>query len=294
MNVPDKDRIKELIKDADIVITSWGTLSLDGEVLDMAPNLKLIIHAAGSVKPVMSDQIYPRGIRVVSCAGAIGIGVAETALGLTIYSVKNVKELDMDVHNGEWGKNKLKTKEMYGINVGVVGAGWVGRHYIKLLKNFHVNILLSDPFITEEQARALGVKKVELDDLMRLSDVVSLHAPSLPSTDKMINKSNLSLMKDGATIINTARGSLIDEDDLYEECKDGRIKACIDVTQPEPPAKDHPFRTLPNIVLTPHIAGAVTNGKLRIGLFTVQAIEGYLKGEPIPGEVREDQLGTIA
>jgi len=294
LKAPNKERVKELIKEADIAITSWGTPSLDKDILDTAPNLKLIIHAAGSVKPIMSDQIFPRGIRVVSCANAIGIGVAETALGLTIISVKNVKELDTDIHNGEWAKNKMKTKEMYGINIGVVGAGWVGRHFIKLLKNFHVNILLYDPFVSEEQAKELGVKKVELDELMRSSEVVSLHAPSLPATNKMINRSNLKLMKDGATLINTARGSLIDEEALYEECKTGRIKACLDVTDPEPPAVDHPFRTLPNIIMTPHIAGAVTNGRFRIGLYTVQAIESFINKEPILGEVKEEQLATIA
>jgi phosphoglycerate dehydrogenase-like enzyme len=294
LKAPNKERVKELIKEADIAITSWGTPSLDKDILDTAPNLKLIIHAAGSVKPIMSDQIFPRGIRVVSCAHAIGIGVAETALGLTIISVKNVKELDTDIHNGEWAKNKMKTKEMYGINIGVVGAGWVGRHFIKLLKNFHVNILLYDPFVSEEQAKELGVKKVELDELMRSSEVVSLHAPSLPATNKMINRSNLKLMKDGATLINTARGSLIDEEALYEECKTGRIKACLDVTDPEPPAVDHPFRTLPNIIMTPHIAGAVTNGRFRIGLYTVQAIESFINREPILGEVKEEQLATIA
>jgi phosphoglycerate dehydrogenase-like enzyme len=294
LKAPNKERVKELIKDADIAITSWGTPSLDKDILDTASNLKLIIHAAGSVKPIMSDQIFPRGIRVVSCAHAIGIGVAETALGLTIISVKNVKELDTDIHNGEWAKNKMKTKEMYGINIGVVGAGWVGRHFIKLLKNFHVNILLYDPFVSEEQAKELGVKKVELDELMRSSEVVSLHAPSLPATNKMINRSNLKLMKDGATLINTARGSLIDEEALYEECKTGRIKACLDVTDPEPPAVDHPFRTLPNIIMTPHIAGAVTNGRFRIGLYTVQAIESFINKEPILGEVKEEQLATIA
>jgi phosphoglycerate dehydrogenase-like enzyme len=294
LKAPNKERVKELIKEADIAITSWGTPSLDKDILDTAPNLKLIIHAAGSVKPIMSDQIFPRGIRVVSCANAIGIGVAETALGLTIISVKNVKELDTDIHNGEWAKNKMKTKEMYGINIGVVGAGWVGRHFIKLLKNFHVNILLYDPFVSEEQAKELGVKKVELDELMRSSEVVSLHAPSLPATNKMINRSNLKLMKDGATLINTARGSLIDEEALYEECKTGRIKACLDVTDPEPPAVDHPFRTLPNIIMTPHIAGAVTNGRFRIGLYTVQAIESFINREPILGEVKEEQLATIA
>jgi phosphoglycerate dehydrogenase-like enzyme len=110
----------------------------------------------------------------------------------------------------------------------------------------------------------------------------------------MINRSNLKLMKDRATLINTARGSLIDEEALYEECKTGRIKACLDVTDPEPPAVDHPFRTLPNIIMTPHIAGAVTNGRFRIGLYTVQAIESFINKEPILGEVKEEQLATIA
>jgi len=130
--------------------------------------------------------------------------------------------------------------------------------------------------------------------LMSSCEVISLHAPSLPATDKMINKSNLRLMKDGATLINTARGSLIDENDLYEELKTGRIKACLDVTNPEPPVPDHPLRSLPNIILTPHIAGTVTNGRYRIGDYSVDAIRKFLEGKPIEGEVTEDQLATLA
>ena len=291
---PSKERLKELIKGADIAISSWGTPALDGEVLDMAPNLKLIVHAAGSVKPILSDQVYSRGIKVVSNARAIAVGVAETALGLTIYSLKNIHELNNNVHKGEWAKDKMKTRELYKINIGVVGAGWVGKHYIKLLKNFDVKTLLFDPYISEENAESMGVKKAELNELMSSCEVISLHAPSLPATDKMINKSNLRLMKDGATLINTARGSLIDENDLYEELKTGRIKACLDVTNPEPPVPDHPLRSLPNIILTPHIAGTVTNGRYRIGDYSVDAIRKFLEGKPIEGEVTEDQLATLA
>ena len=210
LKAPNKEQVKELIKEADIAITSWGTPSLDKDILDTAPNLKLIIHAAGSVKPIMSDQIFPRGIRVVSCANAIGIGVAETALGLTIISVKNVKELDTDIHNGEWAKNKMKTKEMYGINIGVVGAGWVGRHFIKLLKTF-TSTFCYTILCFRRTGKRTGSKE---GGAGRIDEVKRGCFPScavLPATNKMINRSNLKLMKDGATLINTARGSLIDE-----------------------------------------------------------------------------------
>lgn len=285
------------LADADGCITSWDSPQLTQEILEAAPNLKVVVHAAGSVKPVVSDYLWERGIRVSSCAPAIGIGVAEHALGLMLSAMKQSYRLNDIIHTGGWrpADEVARIRELYGAVIGVVGAGYVGRQMIKLLQAFDVEVLVFDPFISEERASALGARKVEnLDDLMRAVDVLTLHAPSLPETRHMINSKNLPLMKDGSLLVNTARGSLIDEAALYDELKGGRIYACLDVTDPEPPLEDNPLRTLSNVVLTPHIAGTTANNMARIGKFAVDELERFFQGKPLEYEVRRESLVTIA
>ena len=171
-----------------------------------------------------------------------------------------------------------------------------GSHYMELLQMFDVEILLNDPFISAEDAqKRFNAKKVELDELLRTADVVSIHAPSIPETYHMFNRDTLALMKKDAVLINTARGSIIDEEALYEHMKAGNLKyACLDVFDPEPPRADHPLRTLPNCIMTPHLAGLTHNGLLRIGSHCVSEIERYLNGQPLTTEVIQQQLSTMA
>ncbi|WP_161496567.1 hydroxyacid dehydrogenase [Clostridium thermosuccinogenes] len=291
---PDQERAKEIAMGANIIITSWGCPQLSKDVLDQAPDLELIIHAAGSVKGIISDEVWRRGIRVSSSAQALGIGVAETAVGFTITAIKNMWSLSANTRAGKWSEGREKVREVYGITIGVIGAGRAGTHYIKLMNNFDVRILLYDPFIDREKAAALGAEKSELDELLKESDVVSVHAPSIPETYHMINADRLAVMKDDAVLINTARGSIIDENALITELKKGRLFACIDVTDPEPPSEDHPFRSLPNVILTPHIAGAVNNGLYRIGRYVANEIRLYEKGEEMDGEVFESKINSLA
>lgn len=291
---PSTEQVKSLIREADIAITSWGCPKLEKDVLDSAPNLKLVLHAAGSVKGIISQELWERGIRVSGAAEALGKGVAETALGLTICSLKNLWQLSNNTKKGEWHKDRNRVREIYNVTIGVIGGGRAGKHYIRLLKNFDANVLIYDPIMDKDEAKLLGATKVELEDLLKKSDVVSIHAPSIPATYKMLNKERLMLMKDEGIIINTARGSIIDEEALIEELKKGRLFACLDVTEPEPPVKDHPFRSLPNVVLTPHIAGAVNNGLYRIGKYISEEIVRYLNGDKMDGEVYREKLDTIA
>lgn len=293
-NGPTREEAKELIKGSNAVVTCWGCPKLDKELLDLAPDLEILAHAAGSVKEVVSDELFARGIRVTNCAYELGIGVAETCLALTITSLKNMWFLAQETRRGGWHYGREAVRELYGLKIGVVGAGNSGRHYIKLLKNFDVEIFLTDPTLTKEQAKELGTTKVELDELMQICDVVAIHAPSIPETYHMFNKGNLGLMKDGAILINTARGALIDEDALVAELRRGRIFACLDVTNPEPPVIDHPFRTLPNVVLIPHIAGAVNNGLTRMGANIVKELERFFAKEPLGVEIKVEELSIQA
>lgn len=287
------ESVKKTVKDADIVVTSWGTPNFDKEILDECPNLKFVMHAAGSVKPIVSDELWKRGIRVCASTKPLGEGVAETALGFTIAACKNFFALNEMIHNG--GYERVGVKELYEITVGVISAGFVGRHFIKLLRNFGVNILLYDPFVTDESAKTMGCTKAGFEELLKNSDVVSIHAPSIPETNHMFNKETLALMKKDAILINTSRGSVLDENALYEHMKAGNLKyACLDVYDPEPILPENPLRTLPNVIMTPHLAGLVTNGRLRIGAHTVEQIKKYLAGETLDCEVREEMLKTMA
>lgn len=291
---PSREQVAELIEGAEVAFTSWGCPPLDKEVLDRAPGLKVVLHAAGTVKGIVTPEVAARGIRVSSANEAIGQGVAETTLGLTIVSLKNIWQLAHNSKEGEWVRGKSNVKDFYGVTVGIIGAGKAGKHYIRLLQPFHVRILVHDPLLSEEQAVELGVELVDLHRLMSESDVVSIHAPSLPETYKMINTNSLSWLKDNAVLINTARGDIIDEEALVAELRSGRISACLDVTDPEPPAADHPFRSLPNVTLTPHIAGVVTNGLYRVTDYAIRDLELFLEGQPMNGEVDLQSLNVIA
>ena len=291
---PDKDTAAVLLKDADIAITSWNCPKLTASVLDSAPNLRLVLHAAGSVKGIVSDDMWERGIRISNAAAALGKGVAETALGFTISSLKNFWNLSNVTRFGGWNGHNDTVREIYDVIIGVIGAGYAGKHFIKLLQHFDVDVLLYDPTLDEQQCQAMGAKKTELDSLMMNSDVISIHAPSIPKTRHLINAVNLSLMKDRAVLINTARGTIIDEAALISELKLGRISACIDVTDPEPPSEFNELRDLPNVILTPHIAGSVSNGKKRIGDLIIEELTTFLADGSLQYEIKPEKLSILA
>lgn len=139
------------------------------------------MHAAGTVQPIVSDDVWQRGIRVTCSSNAIGYGVAETALGLAIAASKNFFQLNDLVHAGGWRESGVeRVVDLVDITIGVIGAGMVGRHFLELLRPFEVDVVVSDPNVPEDVCQALGARKVELEELLRISDIVSIHAPSTP------------------------------------------------------------------------------------------------------------------
>lgn len=301
MLFPDCDPMTEeevirRTKDAEVAITSWDAVPFSERILGETPKLKLVLHAGGSVKPVYTPAVVERGIKIVSANSVLAIGVAESALGMTIVSLKNMWRMTSLMREGgnPWLEERFNVKEMYEVTIGVIGGGATGRHYIKLLEPFGVKVLLYDPTLDAAQAAELGAEKRELDDLLREADAVAIHAPSIPATRHMFNERTLGLMKDDAILINTARGSIIDEEALVTELRKGRLFACLDVTDPEPPAVDHPLRQLPNVVLTGHVAGAVTNGLHRMTQSLIDDLRRYVAGEPMRGEADLSKIDTLA
>jgi len=247
-----------------------------------------------SVTRFVSDALWQRGIHVTTAAPALARDVAVTTVGLIIVGLKRIWPLGRHVREGGWRASPYwPSRELYGKKVGIVGASHVGRHVIDLLRPFGPRILLYDPYVAAEEAARLGVAKVELDGLLRQADVVSLHAPAKPETHRMLNAERLALMKDDALLVNTARGTLIDEAALIEELRKGRFFAFLDVTDPEPPAADSPLRDLENVVLTPHLAGCIEDCG-RLGEMAVEELRRHFAGEPPLYEVTADMLARIA
>jgi phosphoglycerate dehydrogenase-like enzyme len=181
-----------------------------------------------------------------------------------------------------------------GRTVGIVGASLVGRHVLRLLAPFDLHPLLADPYLTAADAAELGAELVELPELFRRSDVVSVHAPALPATRGMIDATLLAMLPDGSTLINTARGSLVDEHALVANLRTGRISAVLDVTEPELPAADSPLWDLPNVLLTPHAAGAVGTELARLGATAVDELTRFAAGEPLAHPVDPARLAVTA
>ena len=292
-----KQDLLGVLADADACITSWGVAPLDADVVAAAPRLGHMAHMGGSVKRFVSDAVWERGIRVTSAAVTLARDVAETTLGLMIVGRKRIWPLGSHVRDGGWRDSPVwdrwDARELNRSTVGLIGAGNVGRHVIELLAPFSVTILVADPYLSDDEAERLGVERVEPAELMERCDVVSIHAPANDQTRHMIGGGLLGRLSDGAVLINTSRGSIIDEEALVEELAKGRVFAFLDVTDPEPPASDSPLRRLENVVVTPHIAGCIENCH-RMGELAVEEVRRYLTGQPAINEVRPDMLDQIA
>ena len=289
-----KDALLALLPGADACLTSWEVARLDAEVLAAAPRLRAMAHMGSSVGRFVSDALWERGIQVTSAGPALALDVAETTLGLMIVGMKRIWPLGQHVRDGGWRESAYwPSRELHGKTVGIVGASNVGRQVIKLLRPFCVRVLLYDPYVSAEGAGELGVEKVEMDDLAMHADVISLHAPGKPETHHLLSAERLAMMKDDALLVNTARGTLIDEVALVGELAKGRFFAFLDVTDPEPPAADSPLRRLDNVVVTPHLAGCIENCG-RMGEMAVEELRRFFAGEPPLYRVAPDMMTRIA
>ncbi|MGW0585812.1 hydroxyacid dehydrogenase, partial [Streptomyces sp. NPDC002920] len=192
------------------------------------------------------------------------------------------------------GPTDYATVGNLGRRVGIVGASRVGRRVLELLRPFDLSVSLYDPYVDAAEAAVLGAAPLPLDELLRTSDIVSVHAPDTPETHHMLSRERLALLPDGGVLINTSRGALIDHTALTEELVSGRISAVLDVTDPEPLPADSPLHRLPNVFLTPHIAGSLGNELARLGGTVVAELERMAAGLPLAHPVHRTTLANSA
>ncbi|MEU2788187.1 hydroxyacid dehydrogenase [Streptomyces sp. NPDC007100] len=282
---------------AEVLLTSWGATPLTAAVLDRAPRLRAVVHAGGSVKPHVTRDCWGRGIAVSSAAAANALPVAEYTLAAILFANKRVLHTAHRYralrapHN--WHR-ELAGAGNHRRTVGVIGASHIGRRVIALLRPFDLRVLLHDPYVDEAEADRLGVTLAPLDDLCAASDVVTVHAPELPATRHLLGARQLGAMPDGATLVNTARGALVDEAALLPELVSGRLNAVLDVTDPPVPAATSPLYDLPNVLLTPHIAGSLGGELHRMADHALDEIERYAEGLPFATPVHPADLGHSA
>ncbi|MFC9248676.1 hydroxyacid dehydrogenase [Streptomyces sp. NPDC057136] len=293
---PGNDGVRAALAEAEILITGWGSPPVDAAVLAAAPRLRAVLHAAGSVKGLIGPGCWERGTVVSSAADANALPVAEYTLGMIMLVGKDL----FAARDRYRAARSFTLAEVmpgignFGRRIGIVGASRIGRRLIELLRPFDFRIALADPYVDAAEASALGVTPMSLDALMSSSDIVTVHAPATPETRHLVGARELALMPDGAVLINTARGSLVDTDALVEELRAGRIAAVLDVTDPEPLPSASPLFDLPNAFLTPHLAGSHGNELARLGLCVAEELERLLHGLPLSHQIDRASLERAA
>ncbi|NEB81670.1 hydroxyacid dehydrogenase [Streptomyces sp. SID14478] len=290
-------RAKEVLADVEVLVTGWGCPRLDADVLAAAPRLKAVVHAAGSVRGHVTDACWERGLAVSSAAAANALPVAEYTLAMILLHGKHVLERARDFARTRARDNWLLTTQdvgNYRRTVGILSASLIGRRVIELLRPFDFDVLLHDPYVTPAQAAELGVEWVELAELFTRSDLLSVHTPLLPATRGLVDRTLLGAMRPGAALLNTSRGAVIDQDALTDVVRAGRIRAVLDVTDPDVLPADHPLWDCPNALITPHLAGSQGSEWERLADTAVDEVARWAAGDGFAHPVRRERLAFLA
>ncbi|MCA4131867.1 hydroxyacid dehydrogenase [Arthrobacter sp. M4] len=281
--VEDREPVLEGLADVELVISGWGVPFLGAKQLEQLPALRAVVHWGGGVG-FLDHSARERGIAVSSARVANGIPVAEFTIAMITLAAKDAFWVSRQYCREQrevYREAELPHTGLYGTTVGLVGASTIGMMVIEQLAARDVEVLVYDPYLGEAAAARLGVELVsDLEDLARRSTVLSLHAPVTPQTEGMISRKVLAALPDRATLVNTARGILVDQDALVEELAANRIRAILDVTEPEVLPEGHPLYTLPNVFLTPHLAGSTGVELRRLGHAALAEIERFIAGVP--------------
>lgn len=283
------------LRTCDVLLTGWGAPVIDEDLLARAPRLRAVLHAAGSVKHMVTEAAWDRGVTVVSAAAANAEPVAEITAAQIVLAARGIPASRRAYRNDRSLSAAGVAHGATGQVVGLLALGEIGRRVAERLRSTSFTLVAHDPFADHAHAAQLGVELVELDELFERSDVISLHAPLLPATTGMIGRNLLLRMPHGATLINTARGALIDEAALVEVLgARPDLTALLDATTDEPPAADSAMWTMENIELTPHVAGSMGADRSAMGRLVARELERLIQGRPLHHQVTREASRLLA
>jgi len=266
-----KEKLIEVIPEVDVLVVRSAT-KVTADVIEAGRKLKIIARAGVGLDNIDVKKAQEKGIKVLNTPGASAISVAELTFGLILSCVRHIARGTMDLKEGKWTKKELKGNEIFGKTLGIIGFGNIGKEVAKRALCFGMKVLAYDPYVNRTD---LQVEIVDLDTLLRESDIVTLHVPLTEETKHIINEESISKMKDGVVVINASRGGVVDEEALYNGLINGKIKAAgFDVFEVEPPFDElrKKLLSLPNVVATPHVGASTVEGQERVGIEIVKKI----------------------
>lgn len=282
---------------AQVMIAS-SLVRYDGALMDALPTLRVIARTGIGVDNVALGDATERGIVVINTPDGPTESTAEQTVAMLLGLAKRIKQGSDDLAAGRWSARvgPLMGDEVLGKTIGLVGLGRIGKRVAEICRlAFSMRVLAYDPMVSAEQAAALGVELADLETVLSEPLFVSLHAPALPETHKLMNRERFALMRKGAYFINVARGTLVDEAALLEALESGHLAgAGIDVFDPEPPAVDSPLRSHPNVIATPHVASLTFEGRERMESMAIERVLAFFGGARPDNIVNPEVLTTAA
>ena len=272
-----KEELLETIKDYDAIIVRSGT-KVTADVIEAGSRLKIIGRAGTGLDNVDRDAATRRGIVVMNTPGGNTITTAEHTIAMLVAMSRKIPQATASTKAGGWEKGKFMGTELYNKTLGLVGLGQIGTYVTKLAQGLAMNVIGYDPYLAPERARDLGIETVELDELFRRADFISLHTPLTKETRSLIDAKAIQQMKDGVMIVNCARGGIINEQDLYEALKSKKVAAAaFDVFEEEPVPPDHPLLTLDTFICTPHIGASTEEAQENVAVAIAEQFVDYFK-----------------
>lgn len=286
-----EDEKRYFLNDKDALVVGWGCGKYSSEMLKQEPNFKVIGVLGGAIQPYIDEDFFNLEKRfIITGAKVMARSVAEAVLTYALSSLRDISNYDHKMKRVEqWRSNDFFNEGLFYKKVGFVGLGQVGRFLLEMLKPFNVNVLIYDPYVSDEEIKSINCKKASLEEVMNLCDVISIHAAFTQESFHLINGENLKLMKKGALLVNTSRGGIIDEHALIDVLKQGHIKAALDVYEEEPLTQESQLRNLENVLLIPHMAGPTIDMRQYMTLDILQRFQTYFQSGKIHDYITKDK-----
>ncbi|MBP5269928.1 MAG: hydroxyacid dehydrogenase [Clostridia bacterium] len=289
--------VRSAVGDSEVYFTCWGSPRLDAGILERAPKLRLLTHLCGTVVPFVSDEMWDRGIRVISGNDFFAESVAEGTIGYILSAQRDIPGYSRRLkENGIWKHPGPYNQGLIGKKIGIVSYGAVARHLVRMLQPFRPEIYLYDirP-LPEEDVKKYKITQVPLETLFAECEIITLHTPLNEHTRHLVGKPLLDLIKPGALFVNTSRGAVVDQAALEESLADGRYRAFLDVFEKEPPLPGCPLYRLPNVTMMPHMAGPTYDMRKYIASRLIAESAGFIDGDgPLPHEITREAAAQMS
>lgn len=282
-NYPEAE-LRALLAEADAVVTGWGCPRVSGTLLGEHPP-RILAHTGGTVAPYVDASTYQKGVKVVSANELYAKSVAEGTIAYMLAGLRQIPYWNNLVKAGKWRSDEAHNRGLLGKRVGLTAFGAIPRHLLPLLKAFDTEVLVCSGHLSGQDCEKLGVQKATLEEIFSTCDIISVHNALTEKTHHLIGARHFSMIRDGAVLVNTARGAVLDEEALCKALQGGRFTAVLDVFETEPLRPDSPLRGLDNAILIPHMGGPTADLYEACGAAVIEEIRRIRDGEPLCYEI---------